>query len=155
WHPQEEKPSVPFHVCGEPKGSEVGVLIPCGPGKKGARKNGVLTVSWSLCEKVTETSVRLVGRFQKPFRTDSKAQLRVCAGRVSSSTSDFYGAWNSQAGLVDPAAGIGRTMPALQGDGTNVVAFLIIQDFAERGRKAVPHLLRGAADEKEALATVV
>src|SRR5260370_12828587 len=74
---------------------------------------------------------------------------------ISSAASDFHARRNSQVGLVNPSASIGSTVPALKGDGTDVFPIFVIENFTERSRKSGPHLSGRAADEEQAIFTIV
>src|SRR5262249_27360140 len=62
---------------------------------------------------------------------------------------------DGQIGLVEPAAGVGGAVPALQGDGAHVVAFFLVEDLEERLAEVGPDLRRGAAEVEQAVGAVV
>src|SRR4051794_40223425 len=62
---------------------------------------------------------------------------------------------NVQVGLVQPAAGVRRPVPALQGDGADVVAFLVVEDLEKRLGEVGADLGGGATEVKKSVTAVV
>src|SRR5262245_9588619 len=52
-------------------------------------------------------------------------------GTSSGAAQHLGGRWDCQIGLVHPAAGIRRAMPALQRNRADVVALLVVENFEE------------------------
>jgi hypothetical protein len=71
-------------------------------------------------------------------RPESRGAGNLCGGRQR----------QRQIRLVDPMSRIRCTVPALQRDRTDVLAFFLVEEIVEGGRKAVPHSGRGTADEE-------
>src|SRR5205807_201043 len=60
-----------------------------------------------------------------------------------------------QISLVEPAAGVGGAVPALQRDGADVVALLVVEDLEVGGDEVVADLLGGAAEVDEPVGAVI
>src|SRR5262249_34765281 len=62
---------------------------------------------------------------------------------------------DGQVGLVQPAPGVGGAVPALQRDGADVLALLVVEHLEEGRREVAAHLRRGAPEVEEPVGAVV
>src|SRR5262249_47427336 len=56
---------------------------------------------------------------------------------------------------MQPLAGVGGAVPALQRNRPDVIALLIVEQLVERLDEAFAHLLRGATQEQQAIVSIV
>src|SRR5262249_44000607 len=93
--------------------------------------------SWANCgdeeKQDLEAPAKIAGT-----RGDSQATWM----RRSRTAGDLDQAGNGQWRLVHPAAGIRSAMPALQRDGADLLAFLVVEDLEVSLNEAGPHLGR-------------